>query len=75
LPDTSIVKPQSLMLKFLDRVLDPLIEATVGSGRFEGDERETLRDRLKGKPDRNSSLFASKFFPDRRASVLSLHCM
>jgi hypothetical protein len=47
LPDSVVIKPQSLTLKFLDRVLDPLIEVTVGSGRFEGDQRETLRDRLK----------------------------
>jgi hypothetical protein len=27
------------------------------------------------KPGRNNSLFASKFFPDRRVSVLSLYCL
>jgi photosystem II stability/assembly factor-like uncharacterized protein len=48
IPESVIVKPQGLTLAFVDRVMDDLIAAYLGSGHFSGDDRETLRNRIKG---------------------------
>jgi hypothetical protein len=47
LPDSLVIRPQGLTLAFLDRVLDDLIAANVGSGRFNDSEREELRRRVR----------------------------
>jgi len=43
LPESLVIRPQGLTLAFLDRVLDDLIAASAGSGRFNDAEREELR--------------------------------
>ena len=47
LPDSLVIRPLALNLNFLDRVLDDLVAATVGSGRFSNSEREALRNRVR----------------------------
>jgi hypothetical protein len=47
LPESLLIRPQGLTLAFLDRVLDDLIAANVGSSRFNDRERETLRVRIR----------------------------
>ena len=45
--ESVVIRPQGLTLSFLDRVLDGLIAANVGSDRFNDDEREELRQHLR----------------------------
>jgi hypothetical protein len=47
LPESLVIRPQGLTLAFLDRVLDGLVAANVGAGRFNEGEREELRRHLR----------------------------
>jgi hypothetical protein len=47
LPDSLVIRPQGLTLAFVDRILDGLIAANVGPGRFNDEEREELRLRVR----------------------------
>jgi hypothetical protein len=47
LTESLVIRPQGLTLAFLDRVLDDLVAANVGPGRFNDGEREELRQHLR----------------------------
>jgi SPFH domain / Band 7 family len=45
--ESNVIRPQELTIEVLDRVLDDLIAANVGSRRFNDADRETLRMRIR----------------------------
>jgi hypothetical protein len=47
LPEGVVVRPLSISLDHLDRLLDSLVSETVGAGRFGADDRESLRTGVK----------------------------